>query len=225
MWTVVTNGTETEIFRQSETNAIMMIWDDASLVPSPLFPDSMEGERYFCEVEYCKDLPQKVLANKQEWIEKGRLFEAEQLSKWDAEQKAREIIQQAQLISIINTLQDDEIKLIAPICDEWAPGVTYKKNFPLMWNQQVYLVLQEHISQDHQQPDSPGMLSIYRPVHNDHSGTIADPIPWVYGMDCLSGKYYQFNNQIYLCLGDMIPCVWEPGASGVHQWGSPIDTE
>ena len=69
----------------------------------------------------------------------------------------------------------------------------------------------------HRPPGSPGMSAVYRPIDRDHAGTIDDPIPWVSGMDCKEGKYYSHKGKIYLCTGDMSPCVWEPG-EGDPQW-------
>ena len=62
------------------------------------------------------------------------------------------------------------------------------------------------------------MLAVYRPIDREHAGTLADPIPWVYGMDCYSGKYYVHGGITYLCKSDMLPCVWEPGSAGLWQW-------
>ena len=57
------------------------------------------------------------------------------------------------------------------------------------------------------------------PIEREHTGTLSDPIPWVYGMDCYSGKYYAHNGQTYLAKMDMLPCVWEPGSAGTEgQW-------
>lgn len=69
-----------------------------------------------------------------------------------------------------------------------------------------------------QPPDMDGMLAVYRPIEREHTGTMADPIPWVSGMDCRTGKYYSYEGVTYLCKGDMIPCVWTPGTAGLWQW-------
>ena len=58
------------------------------------------------------------------------------------------------------------------------------------------------------------MLAVYRPSDREHAGTLADPIPWVYGMDCLEGKYYSCEGKRYLAKLDMLPCVWTPGSAG-----------
>lgn len=71
-----------------------------------------------------------------------------------------------------------------------------------------------------QPPDMEGMLAIYRPVEREHTGTMADPIPWVSGMDCVEGKYYGYNGKTYRVAegGTMSPCVWPPDTPDMWQW-------
>lgn len=69
-----------------------------------------------------------------------------------------------------------------------------------------------------QPPGGEGMLAVYRPIDRDHAGTLEDPIPWVNGMDCYSGKYYSYEGKTYLCNQDMTPCVWAPDTAGLWQW-------
>lgn len=83
---------------------------------------------------------------------------------------------------------------------------------------QTYRVVQAVTPIESQPPGGEGMLAIYRPIEREHTGTLADPIPWVYGMDCYSGKYYAHGGITYLCKSDMLPCVWEPGSAGLWQW-------
>lgn len=82
----------------------------------------------------------------------------------------------------------------------------------------LYRVMQAVTPQAHQPTHGEGMLAIYRPIDTTHAGTEEDPIPWVYGMDCISGLYYSYNAAVYLCKGDMKPCVWAPGTAGLWQW-------
>lgn len=83
---------------------------------------------------------------------------------------------------------------------------------------QTYRVVQAVTPIESQPPGGEGMLAVYRPIEREHTGTLADPIPWVYGMDCYSGKYYSYEGNTYLCKADMIPCVWAPGTAGLWQW-------
>ena len=85
---------------------------------------------------------------------------------------------------------------------------------------QPYRVAQEVTPQAQQTPGMDGMLAIYRPIDEGHAGTLEDPVPWVYGMDCLAGTYYSYNGDIYLVEpgGNMIPCTWPPDTAGMWQW-------
>lgn len=83
---------------------------------------------------------------------------------------------------------------------------------------QLYRIMQSVTPQAHQAPGGEGMLAIYRPIDREHAGTAEDPIPWVYGMDCTAGLYYSHEGGIYLCKGDMKPCVWAPDTPGLWQW-------
>lgn len=82
----------------------------------------------------------------------------------------------------------------------------------------LYEVQQAVTPAAHQPPDAEGMLAIYRPIVPTAAGTLADPIPWAYGMDCIQGKYYRHDGKTYLCKADMKPCTWAPGTAGLWQW-------
>lgn len=119
---------------------------------------------------------------------------------------------------------DDATALaIAPICPEWRDGVHYEAGEIVNRNGQAYRVVQAVDSLEHQPPGAEGMLAIYRPLNPEHAGTLDDPIPYVYGMDVYSGKYYSFNGKMYLAKADMIPCVWDPGTEGLWQWEEVTD--
>lgn len=72
--------------------------------------------------------------------------------------------------------------------------------------------------QEHQPPHGEGMLAVYRPIDQTHAGTLADPIPYISGMDTVAEKYYSYNGKIYLCKLTMTPCVWAPDTEGLWQW-------
>lgn len=78
------------------------------------------------------------------------------------------------------------------------------------------------LPQEHQPPHGEGMLAVYRPIDTTHAGTLEDPIPWAYGMDCSSGLYYSNDTAVYLCKADMKPCVWAPGTAGMWQWEAVV---
>lgn len=121
------------------------------------------------------------------------------------------------------TITDKQALSMASLFPVWPDGVNadgqYIENQVIQYEGQLYRIAQPTVTpQEHQKPGGEGMLSVYRPIELSHAGTLEDPIPWVYGMDCYSGKYYSYNSKVYKCAGDMIPCVWEPGSAGVYQW-------
>lgn len=85
---------------------------------------------------------------------------------------------------------------------------------------QLYRVVQAVTPQAEMPPHDDGMLAIYRPIDREHAGTVDDPIPWVYGMDCHAGKHYSYNGKVYKVAegGDMIPCTWAPDTPDMWQW-------
>lgn len=101
-----------------------------------------------------------------------------------------------------------------------AAGVTVAENSIINDGGTLYRVVASGgvLPQEHQPPHGEGMLAVYRPIDPAHEGTLEDPIPWVYGMDCKNGKYYIYNSTTYLCKADMKPCVWAPGSAGLWQW-------
>ena len=101
-----------------------------------------------------------------------------------------------------------------------AAGTTLAQNSIVNDGGTLYRVVSAGgvIPQAHQPPHGEGMLAVYRPIDTAHTGTLEDPIPWVYGMDCTEGLYYSYNATVYLCKANMTPCVWAPGTAGVWQW-------
>ena len=99
-------------------------------------------------------------------------------------------------------------------------GKTVAENSIINDGGTLYRVVAEGgvLPQEHQPPHGEGMLAVYRPIDTAHTGTLEDPIPWVYGMDCTEGLYYSHNATVYLCKANMTPCVWAPGTAGLWQW-------
>ena len=79
--------------------------------------------------------------------------------------------------------------------------------------------------QDHQPPDGEGMLAIYRPIDQTHAGTLEDPIPWEYGMDCPAGSYFSYHGHNYRVAdgGTMAPCTFPPYTADMWQWEKITD--
>lgn len=101
-----------------------------------------------------------------------------------------------------------------------AAGQPIQPGVCLMHNGQCYRQVQSGpvTPIESQPPGGEGMLAIYRPIDREHTGTLADPIPWVYGMDCYQGRYYAHGGITYLCKSDMLPCVWPPDTPDMWQW-------
>lgn len=127
-------------------------------------------------------------------------------------------------IAVATTLTDDQALAVQSLAKTWeqalAEGARLEYNTILRKDDKLYRVAQAGgvTPQEHQPPDSEGMLAVYRPIDRSHAGTLDDPIPWAYGMDCITGLYYSYEGSTYLCKGDMIPCVWPPDTPGLWQW-------
>lgn len=112
----------------------------------------------------------------------------------------------------------------AGLFDEWAPDVQYSKGFRLVCDGIVYEVQQDVLSVESQPPFAAGMLAVYRPLSVDPEtgeepdGSQEHPYAFIYGMDVHSGKYYSYNNHLYLAKSDMTACVWPPDTEGLWQW-------
>lgn len=100
-----------------------------------------------------------------------------------------------------------------------SAGAALETGDKILLGEQLYNVEQPNIPLEHYPPDGDGMLAIYRPINPAHAGTLEDPIPWVYGMDCEAGKHYLYEDAVYRVTdgGDMKPCTWTPD-SGIWQW-------
>ena len=104
--------------------------------------------------------------------------------------------------------------------DVLLAGVKLPKGRIIAQDGHLYRVEQEVTPQDHQPPDGEGMLAIYRPIDQTHAGTLEDPIPWVYGMDCPAGSYFSYQGHIYRVAegGTMAPCTFPPDTTDMWQW-------
>ena len=107
---------------------------------------------------------------------------------------------------------------------DWEAGAQYAKGNRLVCDSVVYEVQQDVLSLENQPPFAEGMLAIYRPLSvNPETGEEPDgsqehPFAFLYGMDVYNGKYYSYNNHLYLAKSDMTACVWPPDTEGLWQW-------
>lgn len=121
------------------------------------------------------------------------------------------------------TMTDDQALTMPDLFPTWEQVLEeaqpLKKDSIINDGGTLYRVVQDNTTpQEGQPPHGEGMLAVYRPIDQSHTGTAEDPIPWIYGMDCHEGTYYSYNGKTYLCKQDMTPCVWTPDTPGLWQW-------
>lgn len=153
----------------------------------------------------------------------GAIVNALQVQEASLSEVANEATAAARAIVRESTEISDEDAVTMPhLFSTWeevlAKGALLSANRVLRMGEVLYRVVQSTTPQAHYPPNGEGMLALYRPIDVSHAGTKEDPIPWRYGMDCHSGLYYSYAGALWLCEGDMIPSVWEPGTTGVWQW-------
>ncbi len=111
-------------------------------------------------------------------------------------------------------ITDEQALTMPTLFSEWKADTSYREGQIVSRNGQLYHIEQDVTSLENQPPEMEGMLAVYRPIDVGHAGTLEDPIPFVYGMNTKEGLYYSYENKIYKCTKDMIPCVWVPGTTG-----------
>lgn len=124
------------------------------------------------------------------------------------------------------TLTDTQALSMPDILPTWQEFLDSGREIPsgvcLMHNGQCYRQAQsgEVTPEAHRPPGSEGMSAVYRPIVLGHAGTLEDPIPWVYEMDCEEGKYYSYKGKVYRVAvgGTMKPCLWPPDTPDFWQW-------
>lgn len=153
---------------------------------------------------------------------RAKAMEAETFPEPPINEEAQAILFVRSVASKSTTLTDTVALSIPDLLMTWdealESGQTLNVNQCLNHHGQLYRVVQAVTPQAHQVPGGDGMLAIYRPIDRNHKGTLTDPIPWVNGMDCCAGMYYSYHEAVYLCNGDMKPCVWAPDTAGLWQW-------
>lgn len=125
------------------------------------------------------------------------------------------------IMTVIDARDDIILDMAEVFADnEWMPDTRYIPNEIIPHKGVLYRMMAAEpiVSQAHQPPGSEGMLAVYRPIVQEHAGTVGDPIPFVYGMDVAMGKVYMFEDVLYTSDRDVLACVYYPGAAGVHFW-------
>lgn len=116
-------------------------------------------------------------------------------------------------------MSDKQALSVSSLHDKWEAGTEFKTedvNKVVKHNGKLYRIVSAHTAQAHYPPDGEGVLALYRPIDVEHTGTLEDPIPFVYGMDVTAGLHYYHEGNIWKAKITMAPCVWNPAAG--NEW-------
>lgn len=125
----------------------------------------------------------------------------------EAEEKHRPLsmgeVQEMMVRQQINTLSVDDATALRMVAyyPEWTAGTAYAVGDRLVYNGDLYKVLQAHTSQGTWLPGT-GTESLYTRIDEQHDGTKYDPIPYSGNMVLEVGKYYIQSGKTYLCNRD-----------------------
>lgn len=128
-------------------------------------------------------------------------------AEWEAEEKHRPMslgeVQEMMVRAQINTLAVDDATALRMVAyyPEWAAGTAYAAGDRVVYNGDLYKVLQAHTSHGTWLPGT-GTESLYTRIDEQHDGTKYDPIPYSGNMTLDAGKYYIQSGKTYLCNRD-----------------------
>lgn len=103
----------------------------------------------------------------------------------------------------VNTIAVDDATALRMVAyyPEWTAGTAYAVGDRMVYNGDLYKVLQAHTSQDTWLPGT-GTESLYTRIDEQHDGTKYDPITYSGNMTLEEGKYYIQSGKTYLCNRD-----------------------
>lgn len=136
-------------------------------------------------------------------------------AKAEIEEKRRPLslgeVQEMMVRAQINTLAVDDATALRMVAyyPEWTAGTAYAVGDRLVYNGDLYKVLQAHTSQETWLPGT-GTESLYTRIDEQHDGTKYDPIPYSGNMALEAGKYYSQSGKTYLCNRDTGNPVYHP---------------
>ena len=125
----------------------------------------------------------------------------------EAEEKRRPLslgeVQEMMVRQQINTLSVDDATALRMVAyyPEWTAGTAYAAGDRMVYNGELYKVLQAHTAQETWLPGT-GTESLYTRIDEQHDGTKYDPIPYSGNMALESGKHYTQGGVTYLCNRD-----------------------
>lgn len=112
-------------------------------------------------------------------------------------------VQEMMVRAQINTLVVDDATALRMVAyyPEWAAGTAYTAGDRLVYNGDLYKVLQAHTAQETWLPGA-GTESLYTRIDEQHDGSKYDPIPYSGNMALENGKCYSQSGKTYLCNRD-----------------------
>lgn len=128
-------------------------------------------------------------------------------AKAEVEEKRRPLsigeVQEMMVRAQINTLTVDDATALRMVAyyPKWTAGTAYAVGDRLVYNGDLYRVLQAHTSQETWLPGT-GTESLYTRIDEQHDGTKYDPIPYSGNMALQNGKYYTQSGVLYKCTRD-----------------------
>lgn len=128
-------------------------------------------------------------------------------AKAEAEEKRRPLsmgeVQEMMVRQQINTLPVNDATALRMVAyyPDWTAGMAYAAGDRLVYNGDLYKVLQAHTAQETWLPGT-GTESLYTRIDEQHDGTKYDPIPYSGNMALENGKYYTQDDVLYLCNRD-----------------------
>lgn len=112
------------------------------------------------------------------------------------------------------TLSDKEALEAKVLYDEWTDlvkesYVAQETGFKFAHTKNgvtdLYKTMQPHFTfQGQWEPGAIGTESLYSHIDEAHAGTKEDPIPYKKNMEIFNGKYYTYNEVLYMCTRDSI---------------------
>lgn len=90
----------------------------------------------------------------------------------------------------------------------WAEGTAYSAGLKVRRDERLFRCVQAHTSMDGWEPEN--VPALWEEIHETHSGTLDDPIPYEGNMALTEGLHYSQDGMIYLCIRDTVSPVFTP---------------
>ena len=101
------------------------------------------------------------------------------------------------LVEVRPQLNDQLALKYSAMYPVWKEGITVEAGQRYQYGDRLYKVGQAHTTQADWTPDiTPALWTV---IDVEHTGTLADPIPAVAGMEYEYGKYYIEGETVYIC--------------------------